>query len=531
MKNLFTNYWSIIVIITLYLIGYFIAYPHILRAFIYFYSLGDTLVDIFEKLFVFVILLIFMGVLFKNNYLKIIGYVLMLLITINFTLSLYIRLIFKKDFDTGLALSFIGTNKDEAFGLLKDLTIYPFIIIGIIFFLLLLKALKKISTINFRRKDSIIFCICFFVIIIYHFVGYKTVYYQKNLEKFREDKRTYFSNLYPVYYLNEFIVSEIFVHDLKEIKKIKVDFSKKEYIENDLETLVLVIGESARKENMSLYGYKRNTTPNEVRERENMLIYENAVSPGPLTLISIPMILSNAMPDDYSFSSPKYADNVLTLANYLDFDTYWITTQKFPGQEVSLISIFENYAKNIKRIDGVYDELILPAFYESLKNKNKKLIILHINGSHMTYCDKYPPTEAYFKESPNNIDCYDNSIRYTDKVLGKIFDKLKDSKAAVVYVSDHGTSFYNNKMSFSNTKDQTKIPMYIWYSNVLNHQKNKFQTGKISELTQSTIIYEIISNLLGIHNHDLSNKKYTDNLRFVNSDLTVSNYDDLKDKL
>lgn len=529
MKNLFNSYWSIIVCITLYLIGYFIAYPHVLRAFVYFYYLGDTLIDIFEKLFVFIVLLIFMGILFKNNYLKIIGYVLMVLITINFTLSLYIRLIFKKDFDTGLALSFIGTNKEEAFGLFRDLTIYPFFIIAILFFLVLLKAVKTVSQVNLSRKGYILFSLSFFLIIIYHFVGYRTVYYYKNIEKFREDKRTYFSNLYPVYYLNEFIVSKIFMEDLKKIKQTKVDFSKKEYTENDLETIVLVIGESARKENMSLYGYNRDTTPNEENERDHMLIYENAVSPGPLTLISIPMILSNAMPDDYSFSSPKYADNVLTLADYLDFDTYWITTQKFPGQEVSLISIFENYAKNIKRIDGVYDELILPAFYESLKNKKKKLIILHINGSHMTYCDKYPSSESYFKGSPNNIDCYDNSIRYTDKVLGKIFDKLKNSKAALVYVSDHGTSFYNNKMSFSNTKDQTKIPMYVWYSTKFNHQK--FKTGKINELTQSTIVYDIISNLLGVHTNDSLNKKYIENLRFVNSDLSVSNYDDLKEKL
>jgi len=530
MKKLFTNYWSVIIVVILYLIGYFIAYPHVPRAFIYFYSLGDTFIDIFEKLLVFIVLLIFIGILFKTNYLKIIGYVLMLFITLNFTLSLYIRLIFKKDFDTGLALSFVATNKDEALGLFNDLMIYPFLIIAILFFLVLLKAVKKVSTINLKRKGYILFSLSFFIIIIYHFVGYKTVYYQKNIEKFRVDKRAYFSNLYPVYYLNEFIVSKKFFEDLKKIKKAKVDFSKKEYIENDIETLVLVIGESARKENMSLYGYERNTTPNEVKERENMLIYENAVSPGPLTLISIPMILSNAMPDDYSFSSPKYADNILTLADYLDFDTYWITTQKFPGQEVSLISIFENYAKNIKRIDGVYDELLLPAFEESLKNKNKKLIVLHINGSHMTYCDKYPSTEAYFKGSPNNIDCYDNSIRYTDKVLGKIFEKLKDTKAALVYVSDHGTSFYNNKMLFSNTKDQTKIPMYIWYSNGLN-QDDKYKTGKVNELTQSTVVYEIISNLLGVQNNDLFNKKYIDNLRFVNSDLSVSNYIDLKEHL
>ena len=85
-------------------------------------------------------------------------------------------------------------------------------------------------------------------------------------------------------------------------------------------------------------------------------------------------------------------------------------------------------------------------------------------------------------------------------------------------------------MLFSNTKDQTKIPMYICYSNGLN-QDDKYKTGKVNELTQSSVVYEIISNLLGVQNNDLFNKKYIDNLRFVNSDLSVSNYIDLKEHL
>lgn len=528
MKNLFTSYCSIIVITILYLIGYFIAYPHVLRSFIYFYRVEDTIVDLLETIVSFGILLFLIGILFKSNYLKIISYTIMLLLAINFGLSIYIRLIFKEDFNTGLALSFLSTNKNEAFGVLKDFTVYPFFIISVFFFFILFKAVKKISTITFTKKEYLLFFASLFLIIMYHFVGYKTVYYQKNIGKFRIEKIKYFSNLYPIYYLNEFIVSQSFLNDLEKIEQTKVDFSTLKYKENNIETIVLVIGESARKDNMSLYGYNRDTTPNEIKEKNNMLIYENAVSPGPLTLISIPMLLSKAMPDDYSYSSPKYANNILTLANYLNIDTYWITTQKFPGQEVSLISIFENYSRNIKRVDGVYDELLLPAFDESLKNKKKKLIVLHINGSHMTYCDKYPASEAFFTGSPNNIDCYDNSILYTDKVLGKVFDKLKNDKAAVVYVSDHGTSLVDKKMTFSNTKDQTTIPMYIWYSPKLQEENKNIKKGQIIQMTQSTIIYPIITNLLGVDDNELSNNKYTENLRFVNSDLNVIDYKDLK---
>lgn len=122
LKKQLDKYSSILLIVLSYILGYLIAYPHIARSFIYFYSLGNVLIDLFERFLIFLSFLFLIGVLFK--YLRFLSYLLILV------LSLYIRSVFKKDFDTGLALSFLSTNTSEAIEVFKDIIILSFFIDG-----------------------------------------------------------------------------------------------------------------------------------------------------------------------------------------------------------------------------------------------------------------------------------------------------------------------------------------------------------------------------------------------------------------
>ena len=72
-------------------------------------------------------------------------------------------------------------------------------------------------------------------------------------------------------------------------------------------------------------------------------------------------------------------------------------------------------------------------------------------GSHSNYCKRYPPSFAKFggrnldgNGSPSNgrsrkIDCYDNSVAFTDFVLSRIYAEAKQLPGfrAFVYLSDH----------------------------------------------------------------------------------------------
>jgi lipid A ethanolaminephosphotransferase len=72
------------------------------------------------------------------------------------------------------------------------------------------------------------------------------------------------------------------------------------------------------------------------------------------------------------------------------------------------------------------------------------------------------------------INGYDNTIVYTDHVVGEVVELLKrvsdQFATASVYVSDHGESLgesglYLHGMPYALApKEQTRVPMYVWVS-------------------------------------------------------------------
>ena len=73
---------------------------------------------------------------------------------------------------------------------------------------------------------------------------------------------------------------------------------------------------------------------------------------------------------------------------------------------------------------------------------------------HITYSKKYPTQFEKFKPVCNSVElgnctqtelinAYDNTIVYTDYILSKVIDDLKDLKefkSTMLFVSDHGES-------------------------------------------------------------------------------------------
>ncbi len=48
-------------------------------------------------------------------------------------------------------------------------------------------------------------------------------------------------------------------------------------------------------------------------------------------------------------------------------------------------------------------------------------------------CSAYPQSSAVFQPQDDQDACYDNSIHYTDSLLGQVFELLKDRRASVMY--------------------------------------------------------------------------------------------------
>ena len=492
----------------LYVVGFLSSYPYLLEFERNTVSMVDTARNIAEYSLMFLSLLCFCIVfLRKNKFLRSIAYLLLLLLSFNFILSASCFFIYKQGFNVGMTLSILETNVSESLSMVKTLVL-PIITTIIFYSILLLIFIGGSRILDKNQKNSKFLKFFSFLWIIL-----PALFFIKH--KYISNKGGGFTIKNVFYHSTDFLAAQALKEEIEEIKNTKVDFNLIKTDEQPIENIVILIGESVRKQNMSLYGYQRDTTPIEASEKENMLLYQNAYSPAAITNISVPIVLSNLNISNYKRELRKLSDNVVNTANHLNYNTFWYSTQG-GAQGITAIASF---AKNKKFLNG-YDEAVIPYLKDALKDSSpKKLIVLHINGSHPYACDKYPPKEAVWQ---GGIDeCYDNSIRYTDKLIGQIFELLKDKNSALVYFSDHGQIKENEIYKHGDYREAVQVPYFVWFSPSIKTDK---KGQKIEEPTSITTVYSKVLELMGT-----KNPKTVDNTgKYLRLDLNTINYNDLK---
>lgn len=267
---------------------------------------------------------------------------------------------------------------------------------------------------------------------------------------------------------------------------------------------VLVIGESARSSNFSLYGYEKNTNPL-LSKIENVHHY-NAESCATYTTAGLKCIL------EYKDSGKLYE----ILPNYLfrnDVEVIWRTTNW--GEPTVNIKNFEDKKDLRKLCKGErcgYDEILLKGLRDQIlaSNKNKILIVLHTSTSHgPTYYKKYPPEFNKFTpvcKSVELADCtkeelinaYDNTIVYTDFILTTLIGELKqldEYNSSMIYISDHGESLGENNLYMHGIpasiapEEQLDIPFIVWLSDDSKKLKDN------QEFSQHNIFHSVLDFL------------------------------------
>ena len=259
-------------------------------------------------------------------------------------------------------------------------------------------------------------------------------------------------------------------------------------IGNDEKSIaVLVIGESARSKNFSLYGYKKETNPL-LSKIENVYSYK-AESCATYTTGGVQCIL------EYKDGSESYE----ILPNYLfrnDVEVIWRTTNW--GEPTVKIDNYQRGGDLEKLCEGEgcgYDEILLSGLSTQLleSKKNKILLVLHTSTSHgPTYSKKYPPQFNKFTPVCENVElgkctqeelinAYDNTIVYTDFILSSLIGKLKsleEYNSAMFYVSDHGESLGEKNLYMHGIPasiapmEQLEIPFIVWLSDDAKTLKN-----------------------------------------------------------
>jgi glucan phosphoethanolaminetransferase (alkaline phosphatase superfamily) len=442
------------------------------------------------------LLIMVAAAIYRHRVGRIISVLLVMLLSFNFAVSFGTWRVYQSEFNAVFAMSILATDAREIDSMSgMFLNLLPFIFgYAAITFLAIKTTAESISS---RTKIiATVLLGLFFVICI-----------TANGLKEREDLEVYYPlssrilTWTPFYVGSEFIIAERDNKLAQNIQNAHVTYPVLSKKETGIENYVVIVGESARRSNMNLYGFGLDTTPVESRLRQSMLVFEHARAPASATVFAVPMILSQASPDD--FTETALADNVINIANKTGFNTYWISAQGNSGKSNNYIVAIASLSQHVQWITTRYDDDLLPEFDKALAAPGRKLIFLHINGSHEMACDRYPASAAWFHTNNEYEDCYNNAIRFTDSFIGEVTKRLNNSTSSLLYFSDHGleknpqlTSIYMHG-SRNPSKEAFDVPQFIWYSPLaLSNQPRK--TGEIQEPYSTADNYWLMLSWLGI---------------------------------
>ncbi|HCS46076.1 MAG TPA: hypothetical protein DIW52_25250 [Pseudomonas sp.] len=256
-------------------------------------------------------------------------------------------------------------------------------------------------------------------------------------------------------------------------------------------TLVLVIGESTTRQRMSLYGYARPTTPNLDRMRGELQVFDQVISPRPYTIETLEQVLTFAdeeQPDVY-LSTPTLV-SVMKQAGY---KTYWITNQQTMTKRNTMLTTFSKQADEQIYLNNnrdqnetsQYDSDVLDPFSKVLADEApRKLIVIHLLGTHMSYHYRYPKSFDRFADRvgvPANVtqdqlpvyNSYDNAVLYNDHVVSSLIKRFADTDPTgfLLYLSDHGESVYDpvapkvlGRNEAAPTRPMYTVPFIVWRS-------------------------------------------------------------------
>ncbi|MBO1010934.1 phosphoethanolamine--lipid A transferase EptA [Acidovorax sp. SD340] len=260
---------------------------------------------------------------------------------------------------------------------------------------------------------------------------------------------------------------------------------------SDEKTVVmLVIGESARARNFSLYGYGRATNPQ--LAVSGAVALSNTSACATYTTEAVLCILSH---DDPGL---RLAGSKELLPSYLQrhgIDVFWRSNNW--GEPPMRVASYER-AKDLEAgcVGSLctQDDLLLQGLEQRIRSsqRGKVFVVLHQSGSHgPAYAAKVPPSFEVFRPvcksveldrcTPESlVNAYDNTILYTDHVVARairLLQGLDGIPSTLLYISDHGESLGENGLYLHGTPIalapdvQKEVPFLVWMSESFKRRK------------------------------------------------------------
>ncbi len=277
--------------------------------------------------------------------------------------------------------------------------------------------------------------------------------------------------------------------------------------------IVLVIGETARSANFSLYGYQRNTNP--ALSQRGAIALKGAVACTTYTTGSLKCILGHS-PD--TLFSTLYEP----LPSYLQrhgVEVIWRTNNwGEPPIKVKQYQQASELRKLCSTLNCDGDAALLAGLNDRINaaQQDKLLFVLHQKGSHgPRYYQRYPKSFERFTpvcrsvelsscDPQSLLNAYDNSLLYTDYLLGNLIDQLRtysERPVLMMYLSDHGESLGEYGLYLHGTpytvapSFQKKIPFVLWMNQkfIDDHQLDLNSLKERTEHTQYQVFHSLLN--------------------------------------
>jgi heptose-I-phosphate ethanolaminephosphotransferase len=250
---------------------------------------------------------------------------------------------------------------------------------------------------------------------------------------------------------------------------------------NQPATLVLVIGESTNRQRMSLYGYPRQTTPELDKLKDQLAVFDNVITPRPYTIEALQQVLTFA--DEENPELYLSTPSLVAMMKQAGYKTFWITNQQTMTKRNTMLTTFSEQAdeqvylnNNRNQNAAQYDGDVIEPFNKALADAApRKLIVVHLLGTHMSYQYRYPATFDTFKDRngvPAGVrddqlptyNSYDNAVRYNDFVVSSLIKDFakSDPNGFLLYLSDHGEDVFDSPGHGTLGRNESKptAPMY-----------------------------------------------------------------------
>lgn len=240
--------------------------------------------------------------------------------------------------------------------------------------------------------------------------------------------------------------------------------------------VVLVVGESVRRDHLGLYGYERPTTPWLTAHASEFAIFRDVASTAQWTEGAVPRIVTQE-------SAAGAATLVQTFAE-AGFRTAWLSNQEPSklSREADVVDHSENGQDKYFRKDMSLLPLMVAFNHQA---GPRQFVVLHMMGSHFHYDERYTAashrfrptlTEAGVSGQPDlahraeAVNSYDNTVVELDRFMERTIALLEAESRPVVllYTSDHGDNLLDDESAAfmharpTPTCHDLKVPLLVW---------------------------------------------------------------------